>query len=41
MLKIGVIGCGKMGLQHIKAIQMLPSVQIVGVADPLLNREGC
>lgn len=39
MLKIGVIGCGKMGLHHIRAIQMQPSVQIVGVADPLFNVE--
>lgn len=39
MLKIGVIGCGKMGLHHIRAIQMQPSVQIVGVADPLFNGE--
>lgn len=37
MLKIGVIGCGKMGLHHIRAIQIQPSVQIVGVADPLFN----
>lgn len=39
MLKIGVIGCGKMGMHHIRAIQMQPSVQIVGVADPLFNGE--
>ena len=37
MLRIGIIGCGKMGLNHIRAVQTQPSVEIVGVADPLFH----
>jgi predicted dehydrogenase/nucleoside-diphosphate-sugar epimerase len=33
-LKIGVIGAGKMGLQHVRTISGLEGVSIVGVADP-------
>lgn len=32
-LKIALLGCGKMGQHHIKAIQMLDSAEIVAVAD--------
>ncbi len=33
-LRIALIGCGKMGLQHVKAIGSLSGVRLVGVADP-------
>lgn len=33
-LRIGLIGCGKMGLQHLRAIRTLKAATIVGVADP-------
>jgi predicted dehydrogenase/nucleoside-diphosphate-sugar epimerase len=33
-LRIGLIGAGKMGLQHVKAITALPGTRVVGVADP-------
>ncbi len=33
-LRIGLIGAGKMGLQHVKAITALPGTRVIGVADP-------
>jgi predicted dehydrogenase/nucleoside-diphosphate-sugar epimerase len=38
-LRVGLIGCGKMGLQHLKAIKALGNVIVAGVADPLATRE--
>jgi predicted dehydrogenase/NAD(P)-dependent dehydrogenase (short-subunit alcohol dehydrogenase family) len=32
-IRVGLIGCGKMGLQHVKAIRGIPNAVIVGVAD--------
>lgn len=32
-LKIGIVGCGKMGINHLKAIQLHSNAKIVGVAD--------
>lgn len=34
-LRIGLIGCGKMAVNHVKAIRTYANAQIVGVADPL------
>lgn len=39
MLKVGIIGCGKMGMHHFRAIQTFPSVQIVGLVDPVINHD--
>jgi predicted dehydrogenase/nucleoside-diphosphate-sugar epimerase len=33
-LRIGLVGTGKMGLSHLRAIRACSGVQIVGVADP-------
>jgi predicted dehydrogenase/nucleoside-diphosphate-sugar epimerase len=33
-IRVGLIGSGKMGLQHLRAIKSLPQASIVGVADP-------
>src|SRR5262245_26400570 len=33
-LRIALIGCGKMAINHVKAIHTCPGAQIVGVADP-------
>ncbi|MBM5812736.1 MAG: NAD-dependent epimerase/dehydratase family protein [Gammaproteobacteria bacterium] len=33
-VRVGLIGCGQMGLQHLRAIRTLKSATIVGVADP-------
>ena len=38
-LRVGLIGCGKMGLQHLKAIKAIGNVIVAGVADPLATRE--
>jgi len=38
-LRVGVIGSGKMGLQHLKAIAATRRATIVGVADPAADRE--
>ncbi len=34
LLKVGVIGCGKMGLNHVRAIRACPAATLVAVADP-------
>lgn len=34
-LKVAVIGCGKMGLNHIKAVNSLKNAQLVAVSDSL------
>lgn len=33
-LKVAILGCGKMGLHHVKAIEVIGSVDLVGAADP-------
>lgn len=33
-LRIAVIGCGKMAINHVKAIKASPAATLVGVADP-------
>ncbi len=37
-LKIALIGCGKMGLNHIRAIQACSAGRLVAVADPVNDR---
>jgi predicted dehydrogenase/nucleoside-diphosphate-sugar epimerase len=37
-LRVALIGCGKMGMQHLRAIASLPNVSVVGVADPQAAR---
>src|SRR5262245_4546228 len=39
VLRIALIGSGKMGQQHLRAIAKLPLARVVAVADPLANRE--
>jgi predicted dehydrogenase len=34
MIKLGVIGLGHMGGYHLSALSLIPSVKIIGVADP-------
>lgn len=38
-LRVGLIGAGKMGLNHLKAISRCSGAQIVGVADPHAQEE--
>jgi predicted dehydrogenase/nucleoside-diphosphate-sugar epimerase len=38
-LRIGLVGCGKMGMQHLRAIRALGGAQVVGIADPQADRE--
>ena len=38
VLKVGMVGCGKMGLNHIRAIRACPGVRLVGIADPAADR---
>jgi predicted dehydrogenase/nucleoside-diphosphate-sugar epimerase len=38
-LRVGLIGAGKMGMHHLKAIKALPHATVVGVADPAASRE--
>jgi predicted dehydrogenase len=41
MIKVGIIGCGKMADQHAFQIQKIPSAEIIGVCDsePLMARQ--
>ena len=39
VVRVGLIGCGKMGLQHLRAIKATPGAIVVGVADPAADRE--
>jgi predicted dehydrogenase/nucleoside-diphosphate-sugar epimerase len=36
-LKVALIGCGKMGLHHAKAIEMQQNAKLVAVADPAVD----
>jgi predicted dehydrogenase/uncharacterized protein YbjT (DUF2867 family) len=38
-LRVGLAGCGKMGLHHAAAIARAPGARLVGVADPLVDRD--
>jgi predicted dehydrogenase/nucleoside-diphosphate-sugar epimerase len=38
-LRIGLIGSGKMGLQHLKAIASAPNAVVVGIADPAADED--
>ncbi len=38
-LRVGLIGSGKMGINHLKAIRMIPNAEVVGIADPAANEE--
>ncbi|PVV13960.1 MAG: hypothetical protein B6D72_04720 [gamma proteobacterium symbiont of Ctena orbiculata] len=35
MLKVALVGYGKMGKHHIKAIEIQPNSELVAIADPL------
>jgi len=41
MLKVGIVGCGKIADGHASAIQTIPGCEIVGVCDrePLMARQ--
>ncbi|HEY5857720.1 MAG TPA: Gfo/Idh/MocA family oxidoreductase [Aldersonia sp.] len=38
MLRVGIVGCGKIAGNHARALRELPWVQVVGCADPDLER---
>lgn len=38
-IRVGLIGSGKMGLNHLKAIKAAGNATVVGVADPLASEE--
>ncbi len=38
-LKVAVIGCGKMGLHHLRAINLQEDIKVVAVVDPVITRE--
>ena len=41
ILKIGVVGCGRIGKLHINnLINSVPGVQVVAAADPMLDKSG-
>ena len=33
VLRIGLVGCGRMGLQHLRVISLVPHARVVGLAD--------
>ncbi len=37
ILRIGIIGCGKMSRHHVKAISRIGSTSIVTAADPMVD----
>ena len=40
-VKIGVVGCGRIGKLHINnLINSVPGVQVIAVADPMLDKSG-
>jgi predicted dehydrogenase/nucleoside-diphosphate-sugar epimerase len=39
VVKVGLIGCGKMGLHHLKAISATPHAKVVGIADPTADMD--
>ena len=36
-LRVGLVGCGKMGLHHLAAVAKVPGATVVGIADPLAD----
>lgn len=38
-LRVGLIGCGKMGMHHLKAIKASGLATVVGIADPAASRD--
>ena len=38
-IRVGLIGAGKMGMHHLRAISRVPNAVIVGVADPAVRRD--
>ena len=38
-LRVGIIGCGKMGIQHIRAVKQMQRAELVGVSDPGIDPE--
>src|SRR3990170_5974258 len=38
-IRVALVGCGKMGLQHLRAIGAVPGATVVGVADPAADEE--
>lgn len=38
-VRVGLIGSGKMGVQHLKAIKATPGAVVVGVADPAADKD--
>lgn len=40
MTRVGIIGLGQMGKRHMRILQEMPDVDLVGIADPYLNLEG-
>src|SRR5687768_10551956 len=38
-VRVGLIGCGKMGVQHLKAIAAVPGARVIGIADPQADRD--
>lgn len=38
-VKVAVIGCGRMGLHHVKAVDVMGFADIVAVADPYINED--
>ncbi len=36
-IRVGLIGCGKMGLHHLSAIAKVPGATVVGIADPVAD----
>lgn len=38
MIRVGLVGCGRMGEVHLNLVRHMPGVQIVGVADTDLGR---
>ena len=40
-VKIGVVGCGRIGKLHIdNLINAVPGVEVVAVADPMIDKSG-
>jgi predicted dehydrogenase/nucleoside-diphosphate-sugar epimerase len=38
-LRVALVGCGKMGLHHVAAIKRSPGATLVGIVDPLADRQ--
>ena len=40
-LRIGVVGCGRIGKLHIdNLINAIPGVEVIAVADPMIDKSG-